>query len=83
MQIHVSKNPEQAAWAVATIIAAEILRNPKLALGLPTGSSPINTYRELIRMHRDGLLDFSGVRTWNLDEYVGLDGAHPQSYRFC
>ncbi|NLF28663.1 MAG: glucosamine-6-phosphate deaminase [Clostridiales bacterium] len=81
MQFHIVKTPELAAVAASTIIAAAILEKPGLVLGLPTGSSPVGTYRELIRMHREGLLDFSGVSTYNLDEYVGLDGTHPQSYR--
>ena len=81
MQIHIVKSPELAAEAAATLIAAAILENPDLVLGLPTGSSPLGAYRALIRMHREGLLDFSKVATYNLDEYVGLDGTHEQSYR--
>lgn len=46
-----------------------------------TGSTPLGTYRELIRLHREEGLDFSRVVTFNLDEYVGLGPAHPQSYR--
>jgi glucosamine-6-phosphate deaminase len=81
MQLHIVKTPELAAEAAAAVIAAAILEKPDLALGLPTGSSPLGAYRELIRMHREGLLDFSRVRTYNLDEYVGLSGSHEQSYR--
>jgi glucosamine-6-phosphate deaminase len=50
-------------------------------LGLATGSTPVRLYRELARMHREDGLDFSGVTTFNLDEYAGLPGDHPQSYR--
>ena len=82
MKIHVYETPELVAQAAASIIAAEILDKPNLVLGLPTGSSPILTYRELIRMNKAGLIDFSQVVTYNLDEYVGLDGSHPQSYRY-
>jgi glucosamine-6-phosphate deaminase len=49
-------------------------------LGLATGSTPLATYRELVRMHREEGLDFSGVTTFNLDEYVALPPEHPQSY---
>ena len=49
-------------------------------LGLPTGSTPVGLYRELIRMHSANLVDFSRVTTFNLDEYVGLGPEHPQSY---
>jgi glucosamine-6-phosphate deaminase len=50
-------------------------------LGLPTGSTPVGIYRELIRMHKDAGLDFSRVITFNLDEYFGLSGEDPHSYR--
>ena len=82
MQIHVYKTRELAAKACATIIAAEILNKPNMVLGLPTGSSPVPTYAELIRMNKEGVVDFSKVTTYNLDEYVGLEGDHPQSYRY-
>jgi glucosamine-6-phosphate deaminase len=50
-------------------------------LGLPTGSTPVGIYRELIRLHREAGLDFSRVISFNLDEYFGLDGDDPHSYR--
>ncbi len=81
MQIHVLKDSQCVAKQAATIIAAEILVKPDIVLGLPTGSSPIPTYRELVRMHREGLLDFSRATTFNLDEYMGIGAEHPQSYR--
>src|SRR5204863_7036163 len=49
-------------------------------LGLPTGSTPVGLYRELIRLHKDGL-DFSRVVTFNLDEYHPMAGDDPHSYR--
>ena len=49
-------------------------------LGLPTGDSPLGIYRELIGMYREHKLSFAGVRTFNMDEYVGLGADHPQSY---
>ena len=49
-------------------------------LGLPTGSTPIGMYRELIRLYREGSLSFANVVTFNMDEYVGLPENHPQSY---
>ena len=82
MQIHVYQTPELAAEAAATLIASQIMSKPDTVLGLPTGSTPVLTYRELIRMNREGVVDFSRVTTFNLDEYVGLDGNHPQSYRY-
>jgi glucosamine-6-phosphate deaminase len=49
-------------------------------LGLPTGSSPLGVYRELIARHKQGKLSFADVITFNMDEYVGLPADHPQSY---
>lgn len=49
-------------------------------LGLPTGSSPEGTYRELVNLHREGKVSFEHVVTFNMDEYVGLPENHPQSY---
>ena len=51
-------------------------------LGLPTGSSPVGTYAELVRLHREGKLSFQHVITFNMDEYVGLGPDHPQSYHY-
>lgn len=82
MQVHIYETPELAAKAAAALIAAAILDKPNMVLGLPTGSSPVNTYKELARMNREGVVDFSRVITYNLDEYVGLEGTHEQSYRY-
>lgn len=81
MKLHVYPNPEAVAEAAAKRIADAILAKPDIVLGLPTGSSPIPTYWALIRMNGEGAVDFSRVTTFNLDEYVGLEGDHPQSYR--
>ena len=81
MQIHIYKTPELAAKAAATLIAAAILAKNDAVIGLPTGSSPVAAYRELARMNKEGVIDFSRVTTFNLDEYIGLAGDHPQSYR--
>jgi len=64
------------------MIADLIRRKPNCVLGLATGTSPLGTYQELIRMHREENLDFSLVTTFNLDEYVGLCGTDKQSYRY-
>ena len=82
MKIRVFETMHAAAVAGADIVAEEIRSRGSAVLGLPTGSTPVPLYGELIRRHRDGALDFSGVRSYNLDEYVGLDAAHPQSFRY-
>ncbi len=81
MQIRVFDNAAQIGQAAAMIIAAEMMYKPNLVLGLATGSSPIPTYQELIRLNKSGLLDFSTVTTFNLDEYCHLPVEHECSYR--
>ena len=66
----------------ANIIAAQVISKDNCVLGLATGSSPIGTYDNLVKMYEDGELDFSAVTSVNLDEYVGLDGESDQSYRW-
>ena len=51
-------------------------------LGLPTGSTPLGVYQELIKMHQQGKVSFANVVTFNMDEYVGLTADHPQSYHY-
>jgi len=57
-------------------------QKPDAILGLATGSTPIELYKELIALNKAGEISFKQVRSYNLDEYVGLDGTHPQSYRY-
>ena len=72
---------EALAAALATRVLEAMVANPTLVLGLPTGRTPLALYRELRERSRGGRIDWSGVRTFNLDEFVGLDGSHPGSYR--
>ncbi len=51
-------------------------------LGLPTGSSPIGTYKELVKLYKAGEVSFKNVRTFNMDEYVGISEDHPESYHY-
>ncbi len=81
MEVIIQPSADDAARLVARIIAHELQANPHLVLGLATGRTMESVYRFLVEMHvRDGL-DFSLCRTFNLDEYLGLPGDHPQSYR--
>lgn len=66
----------------ANIISAQIILQPDCVLGLATGSTPIGIYKQLIEWYQKGDLTFSEVKTVNLDEYKGLDGSNPQSYRY-
>ncbi len=81
MDVRVFATPDEAARAVADRIAGAIRTKPDAVLGLPTGRSPVATYGELRRMHDAGAVDFSQVRTFNLDEFAGIDAAHPGSFR--
>ncbi len=82
MRILETKNYEEMSTLAAEIIGAQVLLKPRCVLGLATGSSPIGTYEKLVESYRAGRLDFSQVRTVNLDEYCGLSGDNPQSYRY-
>jgi glucosamine-6-phosphate deaminase len=65
----------------ATELAIKAIRSrPDLVLGLPTGNTPQGMYEELVRAHREQQVDFSRIRTFNLDEYLGVASAHPQSF---
>lgn len=81
MRIILLPDSDSVNRRAAEFVAGLVRRKPKCVLGLATGSSPLGLYRELIRLHREQGLDFSGITTFNLDEYVGLDPRHPQSYR--
>ncbi|HLS52923.1 MAG TPA: glucosamine-6-phosphate deaminase, partial [Tissierellaceae bacterium] len=82
MEVIVKKDYESLSKQVAEILAEEIRKKPDIKLGLATGSTPVGTYEELIKLHKQKGLDFSKVKTFNLDEYIGLSGDHPNSYRY-
>jgi glucosamine-6-phosphate deaminase len=81
MELIIRPDREAAAELVARIVAHEVRSHPRAVLGLATGSTMEAVYHHLVRLQRESKLDFSGVRTFNLDEYVGLDPASPHSYR--
>lgn len=80
MRVIRTQNAEQAGKQTAAVIAAQVVMKPDCVLGLATGSSPVGAYQQLIQWCRSGDLDFSKVRTVNLDEYFGLPADHDQSY---
>lgn len=67
---------------VASVIAGLVRNRNRANLGLATGGTPVGTYQELIHIHQTEGLDFSNITTFNLDEYIGLAGDHPQSFRY-
>lgn len=82
MKVIVVENYEEGAKKAADIIEKIVREKPDCTLGLATGSSPVGMYKELARRCKDEELDFSKVHSVNLDEYVGLEPTHDQSYRY-
>ena len=69
-----------ARYIVSRIKAKAAVTDKPFVLGLPTGGTPVGTYNELIRMYQAGEVSFKNVITFNMDEYVGLEESHPESY---
>ncbi|MGF7010281.1 glucosamine-6-phosphate deaminase [Lachnospiraceae bacterium PF1-21] len=82
MNVIKAKSVEELNKKAAVMIAGQMLEKPDSVLGFATGSSPLGTYAELIRLYQEGTIDFRQVTTFNLDEYVGLGQDHPQSYHY-
>ena len=82
MRLIQTKDYHEASRQVANIISAQVILKPDSVLGLATGSSPIGAYQQLIEWYNKGDVDFSRVRSVNLDEYVGLAPSHEQSYAY-
>ena len=85
MNIIIRNNAAEGSLWAAHYIAEKINAKAKVSdkpfvLGLCTGSTPIQTYAELIRMVKDGEVSFKNVISFNMDEYVGLPESHPESY---
>ena len=82
MRIVRAKDYEDMSRKAGNIMAAQVVAKPDCVLGLATGSTPIGAYKRLVEGYEAGDLDFSQVKTYNLDEYRGLPGTHDQSYRY-
>ena len=85
MRVIIEQNYDaMSRWAANHIVERINAFNPKVEkpfiLGLPTGSTPIGTYRELVRLHKEGKVSFQNVVTFNMDEYVKIPENHPESY---
>ncbi|MDD4279541.1 glucosamine-6-phosphate deaminase [Candidatus Sumerlaeota bacterium] len=85
MRLVIHENYEQISLWVAHYVAKRIndfapTGTKPFVLGLPTGSTPIGTYRELVRLCKAGKVSFQNVVTFNMDEYIGLSADHPESY---
>ena len=80
MEFHVYESARAACEAAGVLIAAQVTRKGDSVLGLATGSTPIPAYEMLVQWYQRGVIDFDRVRTFNLDEYVGIDHKNPLSY---
>lgn len=78
----ICRNRQEVAEIAANIFAQAMQNKLNIVLGFATGETPVGMYKELTRMHKEKGLDFNRVRSFNLDEYLGLSGEHPQSYRY-
>lgn len=87
MRIVIKKDEKKVGKWVANYVAGKInaanpTKDKPFVLGLPTGSSPIPTYKHLIELNKNGKVSFRNVITFNMDEYVGLPESHPESYHY-
>lgn len=82
MKLYQAKDYDDMSRKAANIISAQVITKPDCVLGLATGSTPIGTYKQLIKRYNEGDLDFSAVKSVNLDEYKGLTKENDQSYYY-
>jgi len=85
MRVLIEPNYELVSKWTANYVAMSInkfgpSKSKPFVLGLPTGSSPLGTYKELIQLNKKGVVSFKHVVTFNMDEYVGIPQDHPESY---
>lgn len=82
MEFYLFDNYDEVSNFAAKMLSDFINEKPECVLGLATGETPIGMYKKLIEYNREKVVDFSRVKSFNLDEYRGLSGSHPQSYRY-
>lgn len=82
MRIFIMEDYAAMSRKAVELMAAQILLHPDSVLGLATSSTPVGLYRCLVERFKAGELDFSGVKSVNLDEYLGLPAENSQSYRY-
>lgn len=82
MRIIIEKDYESMSQKAALLTAGQIALKPDSILGLATGGTPLGMYKNLIKMYHKNKIDFSKIKTFNLDEYCGLDPQDPNSYHY-
>lgn len=82
MKVIIVKNYEEASQEAAKIFINQVKEKPNSILGLATGSTPVRMYELLREDHEKNHTSYKDVKSYNLDEYFGLDASHPQSYHY-
>jgi len=82
MEIIIHNTAEEASKHAGEYISNIVKKIPDTILGLATGGTPVQMYKEMIRQHKENNIDYSQVTSFNLDEYIGLPPTHDQSYRY-
>lgn len=80
MDVIVCKNYEEVSSKAASYVIKEMIVDPEMIIGLATGSSPIGLYKNLVDAYEKDIISFKDIKTFNLDEYVGISRDHPESY---
>ena len=80
MNVLIYNTEEQIGIAAGNYMCGQVLQKPNSVLGLATGSTPLKPYSQMIELYKKGVVDFSKVTTFNLDEYVNLDVNDKNSY---
>lgn len=81
MKLIKAKDYQDMSRKAADFIIEKVRQNPSMTLGLATGGTPVGTYENLVKDHRDNHTSYQNISTFNLDEYIGLAGTNPNSYR--
>ncbi|MEK6264675.1 MAG: glucosamine-6-phosphate deaminase [Clostridium sp.] len=82
MRIIVVDNYEEMSWKAASLVSSQMILKPNTILGLATGDTPLGMYSELIKLYNKKEIDFREVKSFNLDEYYGIDENNNQSYYY-
>ena len=82
MRVILCENYEEMSKQASKLVASQLILKPDSVLGLATGSTPLGLYDNLIEMNKKGEIDFSGVTTFNLDEYYPIKKSNDQSYDY-
>ncbi len=82
LKVFICEDYDSMSRKAGELVGAVLAAKPEAVMGLATGSSPVGLYRELIRMNREGKLDFAKIRSYNLDEYYPIQPDNEQSYHY-